>query len=372
MGCDLFSLATSGVQGLSPYLPGKPVTELQRELGLDYIVKLASNENPLGPSGHVLAAIQAASAELTRYPDGNGFELKSALAQHLGVDLASVTLGNGSNDILELIARAFVSPGEEILFSQYAFAVDPIVTQAIGAKAVIVPAGNGQNSTEYGHDLVAMASAITANTRLIFIANPNNPTGTYVTQQQFSTFISSVPENVIVVVDEAYVEYVTVSDYPATIAWLAEYPNLIITRTFSKAYGLAGLRVGYSLSHPDVANILNRVRQPFNVNSLALTAAVAALADTTYLAQSVALNDAGMEQIKRGCGTLGLKMIPSLGNFLTVDMGQPAAPLYQKLLALGVIVRLVDNYGLPNHLRISIGTEEENQFFLKQLSVVLA
>ena len=367
MSCDFLSLALPGVQKLSPYVPGKPVEELAREFGLDpgAIVKLASNENPLGPAPSVLQAVQEALPELTRYPDGNGFILKQALSERFGFDLSMITLGNGSNDILELLGRAFAMPGTEVVFSQHAFAVYPIVTQAVGATPVQVPARN------WGHDLDAMAAAVTPATRLVFIANPNNPTGTWFERAEFEAFMAKVPENVLVVLDEAYTEYVVADDALNGFDHVAQYPNLIVCRTLSKAYGLAALRVGYCISHPQVADVLNRVRQPFNVNSLALAAAVAALADQSYLAESRKLNQQGMRQLEQGLNELGLEWIPSRGNFIAVGLGQDAAPVYQGLLRAGVIVRPVAGYGMPNHLRVSIGLPEENQRFLEALAGVL-
>ncbi|WP_287815046.1 histidinol-phosphate transaminase, partial [Pseudomonas sp.] len=271
---DFLALAQSGVQQLSPYVPGKPVDELARELNLDpaSIVKLASNENPLGASPKVREAIANELAELTRYPDGNGFELKARLAERCRVQANQVTLGNGSNDILELVARAYLAPGLNAVFSEHAFAVYPIVTQAVGAQARVVAA------KEWGHDLPAMLAAIDANTRIVFVANPNNPTGTWFNAQALQAFLRDVPSDVLVVLDEAYIEYATGGDLPDGLDYLAEFPNLLVSRTFSKAYGLAALRVGYALSSPVIADVLNRVRQPFNVNSLALAAACAALA----------------------------------------------------------------------------------------------
>ncbi len=368
MSCDFLSLARPGVQKLSPYVPGKPVEELAREFGLrpQDIVKLASNENPLGPSPAVREAIAAALPELTRYPDGNGFALKQALAAKSGVNTAGITLGNGSNDILELVARAFVGPEHEVVFSDHAFAVYPIVTQAVGARAVSVPAKN------WGHDLDAMAAAITPSTRVVFIANPNNPTGTWIERDALEAFLDRVPENVIVVLDEAYTEYVETDDVPNGVDYLGRYSNLLVSRTFSKAYGLAALRVGYGLSHPAIADALNRVRQPFNVNSLALAAALAALEDETYLIESRRINRIGMQQLEEGCAALGLSWIPSRGNFLAIDLGREAAPVFQGLLREGVIVRPVANYGMPNYLRVTIGLPAENQRFLDALKQVLA
>jgi len=358
--CDL---ALDCVTKLQPYVPGKPIEELERELGITDIVKLASNENPLGPSDKVLSAIAAASREVTRYPDGNGFTLKAALAEKYTLNTDQVTLGNGSNDVLELIARAFVSADEEVMFSQYAFAVYPLVTQAIGAKAVIAPA------RDYGHDLQAMSTLISEKTKLIFIANPNNPTGTYLPVNELEAFIAQVPAQTLIVLDEAYVEYG--EQDVDSISLLKQYPNLIITRTFSKAYGLAGLRVGYALSHPEVADLLNRIRQPFNVNSLALAAAKVALTDDDYLVKTKQHNDAGMSQLLAGLDVLGLSSIPSKGNFITVDVKRNGEEVFSELLHLGVIVRPVSNYGLPKHIRVSIGLEHENQRFLDALGKIL-
>ena len=367
MSCDFLALAVPGVQKLSPYVPGKPVDELARELNLDPagIVKLASNENPLGPSPKALEAIRAELAELTRYPDGNGFELKQKLAARCGVSPAQVTLGNGSNDILDLVARAWLAPGLNAVFSQYAFAVYPIATQAVGAQGKVVPA------KAHGHDLEAMLAAIDANTRVVFVANPNNPTGTWFGPDALEAFLSRVPPHVLVVLDEAYIEFAAGSELPDGLSYLARYPNLIVTRTLCKAYGLAGLRVGYAASSPQVADVLNRVRQPFNVNSLALVAACAALDDAEYLAEGRRINAEGMAQLEAGLAALGLAWIPSKGNFLAVDFARDAAPINQALLQEGVIVRPVAGYGLPTFLRVSVGLPAENQRFLDALAKVL-
>ena len=368
MSGDFLALAQPGVQQLSPYVPGKPVDELARELDIDpaRIVKLASNENPLGASPKALAAISAELAQLTRYPDGNGFALKSLLAEQCRVEPDQVTLGNGSNDILELVARAYLAPGLNAVFSEHAFAVYPIVTQAVGAEARVIPA------IDWGHDLSAMLEAIDSNTRVVFIANPNNPTGTWFSAEALDEFLQDVPERVLVVLDEAYIEYAEGSDLPDGLDFLAAYPNLLVSRTFSKAYGLAALRVGYGLSSAVVADVLNRVRQPFNVNSLALAAACAALQDSEYLEQSRRLNEAGMAQLEAGLRELGLGWIPSRGNFLCVDVNRVAAPVFQGLLHEGVIVRPVANYGMPNHLRVTVGLAAENARFLEALAKVLA
>jgi len=361
------SLALPGVCGLRPYEPGKPVEELERELGLSHIVKLASNENPLGPSSKVLDAISAALPELSRYPDGNGFSLKQVLAEKHSVSLEQVTIGNGSNDILELLTRAFVSPDNEVVFSQHAFAVYPIVTQAVGAKAVVVPA------KKWGNDLDAMLLAISEKTRVVFVANPNNPTGTCKAKNALKDFIKAVPDHVIVVIDEAYFEYAQMlyPDYESAENYLASTPNLVVTRTFSKAYGLAALRVGYSLSSVEIADFLNRVRQPFNVNSLAMVAAVAALSDEQYLSDTLTLNQSGLEQYHQACIELGLEWIPTAANFICINVKQSGREVFEKLLQLGVIVRPVDNYDMPEFIRVTVGSEEENQRCIDALTEVL-
>ncbi len=364
--CDL---AVPGVQQLTPYQPGKPIEELEREYNISEIIKLASNENPLGPSPRALTAVADHLTELSRYPDGNGFVLKQELCRRFKLQPEQITLGNGSNDLLELIARAFVSPDNEVIFSQHAFAVYPIVTQAVGARAVITPA------RDWGYDLAAIGKAITQNTRLIFIANPNNPTGTWLSQDVLYAFLQKVPRHVLVVLDEAYYEYASapamgIADYPDSMQWLNEFPNLIVTRTFSKAYGLAGLRVGYAASRPEVADYLNRVRQPFNVNTLALEAAVMALADEDHMQQSIAVNAAGMKQFSDAFVQMELDYISSAGNFVAVRVGR-ALEVYEQLLRRGIITRPIANYDMPEHLRISIGTESENDRCLAALQQIL-
>lgn len=370
MACDFLQLAAPGVQGLHPYLPGKPIAELEREYGVSNIIKLASNENPLGSSPAALKAIAGGMQELCLYPDANGFELKSALAERYSVPAECITLGNGSNDVLVLLAEAWLTPEHNAVFSEYCFAVYPIATQAVGATAKIAAALPADSDMPLGHDLQALAEQIDDKTRIVFVANPNNPTGTWLDPEKLQDFISKVPENCLLVLDEAYLEYADLA--VDTTLWLNKYPNLVITRTFSKAYGLAGIRVGYAFSSPQVAAVLNRVRQPFNVNSLALLAAEAALGDTEFLAQSKALNDAGMQQLQSGFQDLGLQTIPSAGNFILVDMGREALPVYDALLRRSLIVRPVGNYGLPNHLRVTIGTEDQNNRLLAALQTIYA
>lgn len=358
--------ANPGVQHLYPYQAGKPIEELERELGIDNIIKLASNENPFGLPESAKRAIQAELDNLTRYPDANGFYFKQAVAKKFNLQLEQITLGNGSNDLLELVAHTFVREGEEVIFSQYAFIVYPLVTQAINAKAVVVPA------KEWGHDLTAFAASITDKTKLIYIANPNNPTGTFLTAQQIEAFLQQVPKHVIVVLDEAYTEFTAEDERVPSFALLENYPNLVVCRTLSKAYGLAGLRIGYAVSHPEIAELFNRVRQPFNCNSLALAAATAVINDDTFIEKVAENNRQGLALFTEFFQRVGLDYIPSKGNFITVDVNQPALPIYQALLHKGIIVRPIAGYGMPNHLRISVGLPEENQRAISALSEVLA
>ena len=364
---DPCELSPSYVRSIAPYQPGKPISELAREMGLDAagIVKLASNENPRGIGPRTRAAIDAALADIARYPDGNGFELKQALAARYGVDLSSIVLGNGSNDVLELAALAFLGPGRAAVMSQHAFAVYPLATQARGARSIVVPAKN------YGHDLDAMVRAVDDETYVIWVANPNNPTGTFARPEEVEAFLRRVPERVLVVMDEAYNEYLTADLRGDSVKWLRRHPNLILTRTFSKAYGLAGLRVGYAFAHASVADIMNRVRQPFNVNSIALAAATAALDDMEFVARSYAENLHGLRQLEEGARRLGLEFIPSFGNFLTIRVGK-APEIYKRLLRRSVIVRPVGGgYQLPEHLRVTVGTAPENEKFLAALAASL-
>lgn len=357
----------SFIRSIAPYAPGKPISELAREIGLNpqHITKLASNENPLGPSPKVLAAIRNALPEITRYPDGNGFELKAALQRTFDISTDSILLGNGSNELLEMIAQVFLRQGDAAIYSQHAFAVYSLAVESRGAEAIEVPA------KQYGHDLDAMLAAITQRTRIIFIANPNNPTGTWIPHERIEAFLNAVPSRIVVVLDEAYEEYLNEDHRSPSFKWIERYPNLIITRTFSKAYGLAGLRVGYAVMHPELAAWINRIRLPFNVNQLAQVAATTALSDTEYLEKSRMVNQDGYTQLTQGIIGLGRTLIPSFGNFFCVHVGDAKA-INQGLLNQGVIVRPVANYALPHHLRVSVGTHEENQRFLDALKATLS
>ena len=380
MTVNFLKLAVAGVQGLQPYLPGKPIEALERELGVTNTLKLASNENPMGPSTMVIDALSEPTPQLDLYPDGGGFILKDKLAKKLGIKQNQITLGNGSNDVLDMIARTFLCEGREAIYSEYAFAVYPISVQAVGATAKVSKAlPSDDDDNPYGHDLDAMKTLISDKTRVIFIANPNNPTGTWLKADELDAFISSIPNDVIVVVDEAYFEYVIEPDYPDTLQWVLKYPNLIVTRTFSKIYALAGLRVGYAVCSEEIADCLNRVRQPFNVNTPALLAATAALDDEEHVKNCVEINTKGIKFWRAACQYRGLDYIPTVGNFITIDFTEVleetrqtnAMPIYDALLREAVIVRPIGNYGLANHLRITISTVEDNQRCLDALDKVM-
>ncbi|MGJ8620138.1 MAG: histidinol-phosphate transaminase [Methylophilaceae bacterium] len=363
---NMSNLAPDYIRAIAPYQGGKPISEIARAFGINEkdIVKLASNENPLGISPKAQLAIEEASADIARYPDGNAFMLREAVRQKFNVASEQIVFGNGSNDILELCARAFLQQGDEVIFSQHAFAVYSLVTQAVGAKGVVVPA------KAFAHDLDGFIKAVTDKTRLIFIANPNNPTGTLIDKLILQAFLQKVPKNILVVLDEAYDEYLSTDDKSEAIDWLGKYSNLIISRTFSKAYGLAGLRVGFGLMQAEIADILNRVRQPFNVNSIAQAAATASLADDDFVARSYAANQAGMLQLTQGFDQLGLNYIGSYANFISFKI-KNANTVNQKLLESGIIVRPVANYEMPDYLRVSIGLFSENQRFLEVLATIL-
>jgi histidinol-phosphate aminotransferase len=359
------------VRAIAPYQGGKPIAEVAREFGLDEtkIIKLASNENPLGMPESAKVAMQKAVADIGRYPDANGFDLKAAITAKYDVPAEWITLGNGSNDILELATHAFVQAGQAAMYAEYSFVVYALATQAVGARAIVVKA------KDYGHDLDAMAAAITDDTKLIFIANPNNPTGSFIPAAELEAFLARVPPQIVVVLDEAYNEYLPPELQYESISWVRKYPNLLVSRTMSKAYGLAGLRIGFGIAQPAITDLLNRIRQPFNVNSLAQAAAVAALNDTAFLQRSAQLNRDGYRQLTQTFDALGLEYVPSFGNFVMVKVGEDegaGARVNLALLKQGIIVRPVANYGLPQWLRVTIGLPDENAAFVDALKKLLS
>ncbi len=371
MPSSLLDHVNAGIQSLAPYEPGKPVETLRRELGLTDIIKLASNENPFGPSPKAVAAVAEAAAEGARYPDGTGYRLKQALAAFHDIDPARITLGNGSNDLLCLLGQILLGPGTNIVMARHAFAIYALVALGMNADVRWAEARAPDSAMPHGHDASQLAAMVDDDTRILFIANPNNPTGTWLSPAAIESLLEQVPARVMVVLDEAYCEYQSPDQRPDSRAWLDRYPNLVVTRTFSKAYGLAGMRVGYALSHADIADRLNRVRQPFNVNSLALAAAEAALGDEAHLTRSVDHNNAALPALTAGLEALGGQVLPSQANFVTADMGMDGDEAFQALLREGVIVRPMAGYGLPRHLRITVGTEAENERFLAAMGRVL-
>ncbi|HEV2212946.1 MAG TPA: histidinol-phosphate transaminase [Gammaproteobacteria bacterium] len=371
---DPLAFAAPGIPGLRPYEPGKPITELERELGITGIIKLASNENPLGTSPKALAAMRQALDETALYPDGNAYSLKRAIADHHGIELSRILVGTGSDHILELVARVFLGVDRSAVISRYGFSVYNIVTQAAGAAQLIAEANPPEHPAQpYGHNLDNMAALLRADTRVVFIANPNNPTGTWLDGAALQAFLQRVPRDCLVLVDEAYWEYATDLEpcYPDMSKLLPGFPNLIVMRTFSKAYGLAGARVGYALAHPKLVELLNRARLAFNPGSLGQTAAAAALGDREHIKRTLELNRIELKRLDAGLKALGLKTIPSICNFVTADMGRPALPVFQALLKEGVIVRPLGAYGLPDHLRITAGLAEQNTRLLRALEKVL-
>lgn len=366
MTINFKDLALPGIRDLLPYKGGKPIEEVEREFGISKAIKLCSNENPVGLCPSAKSAIIDALDSSNRYPDGNGYYLKKKLAKKISVNINQLTLGNGSNDLLELIAKSFLGSCHSAIYSQHAFLVYKIVVTAQGAKSIVVDAKN------WSHNLPGMFDSIQDNTRLIFIANPNNPTGTFIKLNEIYDFMENIPENILVVIDEAYFEYVYSDGYGSALNLITQYPNIIVTRSFSKAYGLAALRIGYSISHPDIAEILNRVRQPFNVNSLALVSASAILDDEKFLKKTVKINSNGYKKLTDGFRQLKLDFIPSVGNFITVEMPGDVVSIHKKLLQKGIITRMVDVYDMPNHLRFSIGLHNENIALLDNLKELLA
>jgi len=364
----LTDLAPANIRSIAPYLPGKPISDVARELGMAEadIIKLASNENPLGPSPKAVEAIRNALADLALYPDGSGFALKAVISCKFGVTHEQIVLGNGSNDVLELAARTFLTPADSAIYSQFAFAVYPLAIQAVGATGIEVPAKN------FGNDLEGMLAAVRPNTKIIFLANPNNPTGTFTSGAEMHAFLKRVPSNVLVVLDEAYGEYLQPADAYNSVPWLKDHPNLIVSHTLSKAYGLAGLRVGFGFAAPELIDLMNRVRQPFNVNHLAMVAATAALDDDAFILKAREVNAAGLKFLAAEFDKRGLAHIPAFGNFITFKIGSDAGAIFQALLKRGVIVRPIAGYGMPDYLRVTIGTQAQNERFLATLDESLA
>lgn len=360
------SLANDHILGIAPYEPGKPIEELERELGLTDVIKLASNENPLSPSERVLKAVTEALAHVNRYPDGSGYYLRQALARRHAVTVDQIILGNGSNDLIELVARSFLRAGEEAVIPHPSFVVYPMIVQAVGGIRVVVTLRN------HRIDLEAMARAITPMTKLVFIANPNNPTATIVTADEVDKFMARVPDKVIVVFDEAYVEFAQAPDFPDSIGYMKQGRKVVVLRTFSKAASLAGLRVGYAIADPDCVALLNRIRQPFNVNSLGQVAALAALADESHTLECLRMIEAGRHFLYDEFAAMGIKYTPSRANFILVDVGRSASDVFNWLLKEGVIVRPMTSFGMETCLRVTVGTPEENRRLVKALKKVLA
>jgi histidinol-phosphate aminotransferase len=354
------------IASLKPYPPGKPVEELERQYGIRDSIKLASNENPLGTSPLALKAIKSHLENLRRYPDGSGYYLKRRLSQRLGVEESSIVLGNGSNEIIDLIIRTFVQPKEEVLMSEPTFLVYPLMTQAVGARAVKVP------QKYFAHDLKAMEEAVTTETRVVFLDNPNNPSGTVISRKDFEAFRSRIPQDIIIVLDEAYMEFADTDQTVSGVEYLNGPWPVVSLRTFSKAYGLAGLRVGYGVMPPEVADYLNRTRQPFNVNSLAQVAALAALDDEEFLQKTQKVVREGLAFLYAELDKLQLRTHATQTNFFLIEVGCDGQMVYEAMLRRGVIVRAMNSYGLDNCIRISVGRPEENERFVKSLKEVLA
>lgn len=352
---------SENIRSISPYVPGKPIEEVERELGITGTIKLASNENPLGPSPKAVAAVKKALEGLNRYPDGSGFYLSQALAKKYEVKTGQIILGNGSNELIELVVRTFIQPGDEIVSADPSFVVYKMITQAAGGTNVIVPC------KDMRHDLDAMAERITPKTKIVFIANPNNPTGTMNPKPEMDRFMERVPDHVIVGVDEAYFEYVTHADYPDSLDYLKEGRNILALRTFSKIYGLAGLRIGYGITTPEIAELMNKVRQPFNTNSLAQTGALAALADRKHVEKSVALNNEGKQFLSQSFRQLGVPYIPTEANFILFETALDCKDAYTALMKQGVIVRPMGG----KRLRVTIGLPEENKRFVAELEKLI-
>ncbi len=350
------------ISSITPYKPGKPIEELQRELGIKEAIKLASNENPLGPSPRAVEAMREALGGVNRYPDGGAFYLRQKLASHLGVRPEELIFGNGSNEVLEIAVRTFMTPEEEAVMAEPSFVVYPLAVQALGARAIKVPL------RDFRHDLEAMAEAITEKTKIVFIANPNNPTGTIVYSDEFQRFMERVPDGVLVVVDEAYYEYVQDERYPDTLEFFRKGRDILIVRTFSKAYGLAGLRIGYGIAKEEIVTEMNKVREPFNTSCISQVAAMAALDDEQHLRNTIETNEKGKAFLYRAFEEMGLEYVPTEANFIFLPLQEPVAwEIYERLLREGVIVRPMG----PEALRITIGLEEENHRLVEALKKVL-
>lgn len=363
---DIRDLVPEHILQITPYQPGKPIEELERELGITGSIKMASNENPLGPSPKAVEAMKDAILRANMYPDGGSFYLKSALSKKYGLPSSQIIVGNGSNEAIEILMRTVLTPSDEVVISEYSFIVYKLIAQAMGVKRNIVP-----TKDDYSHDLDAMADAITEKTKIVFVDNPNNPTGTMVNQEAFDRFMKRVPERVVVAVDEAYDDYVDAADFPNSLPYLNAGRRIVIFKTFAKIYGLGGVRLGCGLGPVELVDATNRIREPFNVNAIAQAAGVAALSDTEHVQKSKEVNAKGKAYLSKSFEEMGLPYIPTQANFITIDMGRDAAPVYQDLLKLGVIVRPIKGYGLPNHLRVTIGTEEQNTRFIEALKTVL-
>jgi histidinol-phosphate aminotransferase len=361
------ALVAENVASIRPYIPGKPIEELERELGISGAIKLASNENALGPPRSAIEAMRKEASEVHFYPEGGAPELRRALARHLGVTAAEIIVGNGSNELLELVLRAFSTRDHHAVFSQRAFLVYPLVCKAADVAFTAVPM-----TDDFRHDLPAMAAAVRDNTRLVFIANPNNPTGTYNTHDELARFLETVPDHLVVVMDEAYFEYVDADDYADSLALRGLHPNLLVTRTFSKCYALAGLRVGYGIGPEAMIDYMHRVRQPFNSNRMAQAAAVAALGDAEYVEYSIRFNNENRAALQDALDARGIDYLPSVANFVLIDVERPCGEVVDALMRRGVIVRGMTAYEFPNHIRVTVGTSEQNARFLKALDEVLA
>ena len=365
MSADILNNLNPGIESLHPYEPGRSIDEVVAEFGHDDVVKLASNENPLGASPQALSIVSELKGDLHLYPDGNGTKLKEEIANHENVSFENIIIGNGSNEILELAARAFLNPDTSSIASKHAFAVYKIVTQSSGASLIEVPTCN------WGHDLKSFDDYLENNTRVIFIANPNNPTGTYNSHEEVYSLLQKVPSSVLVVLDCAYFEYVTKQDYVKPIDLLNEFDNLLITKSFSKIHGLASIRVGYGIASPSLIEVLNRIRQPFNVNTLAQAMASVAINDNEHIRKSVELNSKEYEFLFNKLSELGLECIPSVGNFITFKGDFIGKEMFNSLMQKGIIVRSVDLYDMKDFIRVTIGTEAENLKFIKALEELL-